>query len=147
MWHFLWQADVSIQRCAEDVHVYAKSRWMQGENRQRLIKVQESALYLSWYPLVLWYLIISFPDNDLAVGIPWIVFNYNLLINTASIFHFWSVEHKGRVAKLDTSNHGLHVLTKAGEYVESGWRTEQYVSITFSWSQRITEPPLKHHHL
>lgn len=147
MWHFQWQADVSIQRRTEDVYVYAKSRWMQGENRQRLIKVQESALYLSWYPLVLWYLIISFPDNDLAVGIPCIVFNCNLLSNTASIFHFWSVKHKGHAAKLGTPNHGLRILTKAGEYAESGWRTELYVSITFSQSQRITEPLLKHHHL
>ena len=38
-------------------------------NRQRLIKVAEAALYLSRCPVVLWYLIISFPDNDLAVSI------------------------------------------------------------------------------
>lgn len=40
-----------------------------GRNRQRLIKVAEAALYLSRCPVVLWYLIISFPDNDLAVSI------------------------------------------------------------------------------
>lgn len=38
-----------------------------GGKRQRVIKVREIAADPSCYPVVLWYLIISFPDNDLAV--------------------------------------------------------------------------------